>query len=344
QRSPTKQSRVVSKATHDKGKAEEDYDPEEGESATSDDALEEVEPEEGISPKLNALKTTLDSGWEEKSTQNPEVFREKGMTSVARISTSPSSGRSPGKFVEAQRRDEEDNEDADFEQEENLTVDNLVLRAALGERALVDEKIRFLREKGNPLPTWEGVSGAKMKTILNQAFPRAVQHRNGGRYWNGGREGRPGGRGNRFGAASGKCKNHQREADHEWTLVGEGKRSQSDIPSSSNAALIEEIQTMEDDRGNILMRCDNQFACLPEIREDTAHPTTLAESEEPILQTVSVSQVHLEVSGIQVEEVPVQPEVTETVSNHSTDSSKKDTRMEGVQSPSPSSSQQTNKK
>ncbi|KAL6980657.1 hypothetical protein U1Q18_022294 [Sarracenia purpurea var. burkii] len=106
----------------------------------------------------------------------------------------------------------------------------------------------------------------------------------------------------------GKCKNHQREADHEWTLVSKGKRSQSDMPSSSNAALIEEIQTMEDDRGNSPMRCDNQFACLPEIREDTDNPTTLAESEEPVLQTVSVSLVQLEVSGIQVEEVPVQPE------------------------------------
>ncbi|KAL6967237.1 hypothetical protein U1Q18_033041 [Sarracenia purpurea var. burkii] len=176
QRSPAKQSGVFAKAALDREKGIDDFVPKEwdveiatsdeftDEQATddSDDALDEKEPEEGDSPLPRVF------------TQNPEGLRETSMTNKARISTSPSSRRSPGKlsqvFVEAQRCNEEDNEDVGVELEENLSVDNLVLRAAMGERALVDEKIRFLREKGSLLPTRDG--GYHDKSMAEQTIQR----------------------------------------------------------------------------------------------------------------------------------------------------------------------------
>ncbi|KAL6966581.1 hypothetical protein U1Q18_032362, partial [Sarracenia purpurea var. burkii] len=129
-------------------------------------------------------------------------------------------------------------------QEENLTVDNLVLRAALGERVLVDGKIRFLREKGNLLPTRDSGSGAKMKMNPNQSFvQRAIQHRDRGRIWNGGRGGRQGGQSQckAFGHDTAKCKYKRPEEEQQaWKEVGKGKRvmriahnSTIYIPSSS---------------------------------------------------------------------------------------------------------------
>ncbi|KAL6956147.1 hypothetical protein U1Q18_043327 [Sarracenia purpurea var. burkii] len=176
QRSPAKQSGVFAKAALDREKGIDDFVPKEwdveiatsdevtDEQATddSDDALDEKEPEEGDSPLPRVF------------TQNPEGLRETSMMNKARISTSPSSRRSPGKlsqvFVEAQRCNEEDNEDVGVELEENLSVDNLVLRAAMGERALVDEKIRFLREKGSLLPTRDG--GYHDKSMAEQTIQR----------------------------------------------------------------------------------------------------------------------------------------------------------------------------
>ncbi|KAL6997635.1 hypothetical protein U1Q18_007762, partial [Sarracenia purpurea var. burkii] len=176
QKSPAKQSGVFSKDALDRDKAIDDFVPEEwdaeiatsdeatDEQATddSDDALDEKEPVEGDSPLPRVF------------TQNPEVLRETSTTIKARTSTSPSSRRSHGKhsqvFVEAQRRNEEDSEDAGVELEENLSVDNLVLRAAFGERALVDEKIRFLREKGSLLPTRDG--GYHDKSMAEQTTLR----------------------------------------------------------------------------------------------------------------------------------------------------------------------------
>ncbi|KAL6982159.1 hypothetical protein U1Q18_023771 [Sarracenia purpurea var. burkii] len=136
QRSPMKQSEVLAIAAHEPTQSEETNKGEELQSdAKASSPLGEVRAISfplGRTPSSKIPNMASDNE-ADQVTKNIKVSRE--FKNEAQSTTSPSSKRSPAKlshvFLEAQHQNEEDNGEINDEQDEELTIDDLIIRASL---------------------------------------------------------------------------------------------------------------------------------------------------------------------------------------------------------------------